>query len=352
PPVDASLDDIAALARTIGPRPPGSPHERRAAHYVGERLSALGIPSTTLPLKTPRGVAGPLVVPLILAVASVVVAYAVEGLGLLLGLAALLLLAAEALGPRPLARLLASAPTQSVLGLIPALRTARGAPPERLVILTAHLDSGRGGLIWRRPLVRHLRALVVAVAVAAVAIPVLQAIALTTPSRAPWLLSLIPLAVVLVALGLLTEEAIRGRPVPGANDDASGVAAVLAVGRALQRAHPRHVETWLLFTAASEAGQVGMRRFLAENQLDPERTYFIVVDAVGAGLVRYTRAEGVVWTRDSSPALVRIASDLARQHPAWGVSPYVHRLYPTDQSVALARGYQAIGVLGYDPRGG
>jgi Zn-dependent M28 family amino/carboxypeptidase len=147
---------------------------------------------------------------------------------------------------------------------------------------------------------------------------------------------------------LLLQRQLHGRPVLGANGNASGVAAALAVAEALQRDRPAHVETWFLFTSGEEAGLAGMIRFLSDNRFNRETTYFVNLDNVGAGRVRYTTAEGMIIPLQSSPILVRIAGEVAAMHPDWRARPIVHHLLPTDQFAALARGYQAISIMAYD----
>lgn len=346
-------NDIATLAARIGPRPPGSAYERRAAGYVIERLQQLGVPAALLPVRVPRGFG--LIYATIFAIAalSVPLAWFSETLGLVLSVVALILAALEVTGRPALSLLAATRSSHNVLGLI---APDRGLAPDeadrlRRVVLTAHLDTARSGWLSQQPIVGWLRPLALLVAAAMVLLPVLQAIALATPSRIPWYLSLAPLAVLVGAIVFLLQREIRGVPVAGANDNASGVAALLGVAAALQRRRPRNLEVWLLFTAGAEAGGAGMRQFLRENRFDLDRTYFVNLDSVGAGTVRYSRGEGLLLLQRSSPVLLRIAGEVAREHPEWGLRPQTHRLPATDQSVILTYGYQAIGLFAADGHG-
>lgn len=347
------FDDIATLAASIGPRPAGSRQERRAAHYVAERLRQIGVPEATLPIRVPRAYALTYIVLYLALVASVVLARYSEPLGFLISAVVLVLLALEGTARPTLSRLAASRTSQNVIGLIGIATGAPAGDAETLrrVVLTAHLDSARSGFLSRPAVVRWFRELTVAVVTAAMLVPLLQVVALATPSAIPWRLSLVPAVLLVAASAVLLEREVRGRPVPGANDDASGVAVVLATVAALHRDHPRHLETWALFTAGAEAGMAGIRQFLRENLFDPERTYFINVDSVGSGSVRYTLFEGLALPRRSSPVLVRVAGEVALAHRGWDVRPYAQVLVPTDQSVILAHGYQAIGVLAVGPDG-
>ncbi|HET9014974.1 MAG TPA: M28 family peptidase [Thermomicrobiaceae bacterium] len=347
------FNDVATLAGRIGPRPAGSPPEQQAATYVAERLQHLDIPSATLPVAIPRAFSLAYLTLFAVAALSVAAAWFSPVLGLILCLIAIGLLVAEGTAHPTVSRLLASRPSQSVVGLIPALADEgeEVADPPRRVILTAHLDSGRAGLLTRPFLIRRFRALTLAMLGSVVLIAVLQIAQLAARSRVPWYVSLVPLVVLLAGVALLVEREARGGAVAGANDDASGVAAVLGVAATLQRDRPVHVETWTLFTSGEEAGMAGLRQFLAENRFDPNRTYFVNVDSVGAGGIRYTRGEGLAMLLRSSPILTRMANEIARNHPEWAVRSQAHQLLPTDQYVALSQGYQAIGVFAVDASG-
>ncbi|ACZ39961.1 M28 family peptidase [Sphaerobacter thermophilus] len=346
-------NDIATLATRIGPRPPGSPYERRAAGYVIERLQQMGVASTLLPVRIPRGFNLVYATLFVVAALSVPLALVSEILALVISLAALVLAALEVTGRPALSRLAATRISHNVLGLI---APARGLPAgereqPRRVVITAHLDTARSGWLSQQPIVARLRLLAVATAASMILLPVLQAVALATPSRIPWYASLVPLVILIGATVLLLQRELRGVPVAGANDDASGVAALLSIAGALRRNPPRELEVWLLFTAGAEAGGAGIRQFLRDNLFDPDRTSFISLDSVGAGNIRFTRGEGLLLLRRSSPMLLRIAGEVAREHPEWGLRPQTHRLPATDQSVVLLHGYTAIGLFAADDQG-
>ncbi|MDQ7825630.1 MAG: M28 family peptidase [Candidatus Eremiobacteraeota bacterium] len=70
---------------------------------------------------------------------------------------------------------------------------------------------------------------------------------------------------------------------PGAMDNASGVAVLLALSRHFSLEPPGGAVLHFLFTGAEEIGLCGSFRFLAERQQDfpPERTYVVNLDGVG-----------------------------------------------------------------------
>lgn len=352
-PLAVYFEDVASIASMIRGRSPGSADERRAAEYVAERLQEFRIPSTTLPFQTPRSWIPPYIAIFSLAALSIPLTRLSAIAGLVVSLAAVVLLVIAFTSWTRITRLMAKVESQNVVGLIPA-RPAKqeGSPASmRRIVLSAHLDTANSGWLWKPSLVRWFRPLALLVFAAVVILPILQLIGLFAAGSILWVVSIIPFVILLAAIILLAETLLRGVPVAGANSDASGIAVVLAAAEVLRKERPAHLETWILFTGAEEAGMVGMSAFLEENQFDPDTTYFINVDSVGAGFVRYTFEQGLVLPRRSSPILVRIAGSIARSEPKWHVQPVVQPLIPADQIVALARGYQAISITARDGEG-
>ncbi len=342
-------DDITSLSRDIGPRLPGTGKERRAAQYVTERLRDLGVPSALLPLRTAPSFVPVYVTLFAVAAVSVPLVAASRFLGLLIAVFGAGLILLELFDrPRVSDYFFAKRRSNNVLGLIPAQINDEIGEPARRVILSAHIDTGRGGLLWHHVVVRSFRLITIAVLASSLLIPVLLLAYAIWQITAIWIASWVLMAILLTAAGLLAESEINGTPLTGANDNASGIAALLAVATSLQRSHPNHVETWFLFTTGVEAGLTGMNRFLDENSFNVNATYFINVDHVGSGRVHYTRAEGLLRTLKSSPPLTRLAADVASHHPEWNVTSEVHRLLPTDQYAALRRGYQALTIMALD----
>ncbi len=340
--------DITSLARDIGPRLPGTGKERRAAQYVMDRLRETGVAAGLLPVKTPPSFI-PIYVTIfaIIAVAVPAVAFS-RYLGLLISLFGSGLLVLELINRPLISDLFATRKSHNVLGIIPAEINDDVGEPARRVILSAHLDTGRAGLLWHRWLVRSFRLFVLAILGCAILVPLLLLANAIHQSTALWIASWIAMAILLAAAILMVESEWRGVPLPGANDNASGVAVTLAVASALHESRLTHAEIWFLFTTGEEAGLIGMNRFLDENSFNPDTTYFINVDHVGSGRIHFTREEGLLRSLRSSAPLTRLVSDISSHHPEWNVTGEAHRLLPTDQYAALRRGYQAVTIFALD----
>jgi hypothetical protein len=165
------------------------------------------------------------------------------------------------------------------------------------------------------------------------------------------------LASALLAASLpLFGDVQRNQIVPGANDNASGVATVLALAERYG-GRLRNWDVWVLLTGAEEGMLLGMRDWLAarRSQLDPDRTVFLNVDMAGYGDVRYMTAEGLVFPRRYDERLVELCDQIASadSEGRFHARRMVSRL-ATDACVAAAEGYPAIRIsclneLGFAP---
>ncbi len=104
-----------------------------------------------------------------------------------------------------------------------------------------------------------------------------------------------------VVLGALATAAVadlwRGQTVQGANDNLSGVAALVALAEMLAADRPRGLRVMLVSCGAEETLQDGIRAFVARHgaSLPPESTTFVNLDTVGSPHLIMLEAEGPIW---------------------------------------------------------
>ena len=128
----------------------------------------------------------------------------------------------------------------------------------------------------------------------AVLLPLLGARLAGIDSNLVSALQVIPTLFLLIGAFSLAE--IELSPVvPGANDNASGVATVLARRRTSSATRPSTSTSGSSSPAPEKCLQEGMRSFVRayREQLDPADTYVICVDTVGHGNVRYETVGGL-----------------------------------------------------------
>jgi hypothetical protein len=208
-----------------------------------------------------------------------------------LALATLASFDAEYSGRRQwLARVMPAGEGANVVGRVPA----RGRRRRRLV-LVAHVDAAQTGFPWRHPK--------------------LMGVGLR-PDEVPSFAGGPELGLALVALGgrrarlagaalLATAlggalDVARSGTVPGASDNATGVAAVLALVERFAAEPLEGVEVVALLPGCEESGTGGMRAWLrsSRHDLDPGSSLVLGLDTLGG-------AEPVVLAAEGPPRRVR-----------------------------------------------
>jgi Zn-dependent M28 family amino/carboxypeptidase len=95
------------------------------------------------------------------------------------------------------------------------------------------------------------------------------------------------------------------------------VAAALELARRLEAHPPSGLDVWVVFTGAAEGLMLGMREWLRghADELDPRRTFFLNLDAIGSGKPRAVAAEGYVTIYQHDPRLARLADARSSSPP-------------------------------------
>jgi hypothetical protein len=137
--------------------------------------------------------------------------------------------------------------------------------------------------------------------------------------------------------------------VPGANDNLSAVAVLVALGRALSERPPAGVRVLLLSTGSEESFMEGMQGFMRRHggALDRERTTVLCLECVGSPTLTLIEAEGMLRMRPYSDTARR---RLAAAAAALDVELVrgLRTVAATDALVALRRGYAAATLASID----
>jgi hypothetical protein len=271
---DALRRDVEALCAIV--RDSAGPGERESSRLVARRLEEAGAEDVRIePFRWQRSW-GPRHA---LHFAAGIAAAATGRRAL--ALAALASFDAEFSGRSQwLGRLLPAGEGANVVARVPARGEGR-----RTLVLVAHHDAAQTGFVWRN---RWLagpewmpRAMLQELAFALAA-------ARSRRLRAA--------GAALLGAGIATAlDVARSPTVPGASDNATGVAAVIAVVRELAAEPLPGVDVIALVCGAEESGMGGMRAFLSATPLDPATSLVLGVDTLGAGEPVVLRAEGPPW---------------------------------------------------------
>ncbi len=336
------LDHIRKLAQGIGPRPSTGKAEREAAAYIQQQLEKFGFTVRVEKFRSVRSFSHTYIPIFILAIAGFVLAAAFDNgaVGLLLtGIAGVAFIGENTTTLHLANALVPKGKSQNVVG-----RLAARELPRRRLILTAHYDTARSGMMWHPGLVRDFRRTFVIQAFSMVALPVLVGAQAMSGERFFAYIAIPFASFVIVALLLLLQREIFYKHVPGANDNASGVGVVLSLAEALAADAPADTEVMVVATGCEEAGLVGMQKFIRVHKDDVERAWLINIDNVGAGDVSYTTAEGMLLKHKAGKDLTEMAEEVSKL-PDLRVSGKPFRVMSLGTEPVLLRRLEAITVI-------
>jgi hypothetical protein len=336
----------------------GTASERAAAARVAEWMRELGLREVSLEPVESRPRAG-----LVLGLHAAAVL-----LGLLwggFGGAALALLGALSFRlemrerRRILSRWLASPPSVNAVG------RAGHERARRRVVLSAHVDAAQAGFVFTPALAdffarraqgdRPRRAPPPgpnALPEALMAAGALLAVAGAMGAQGFWF----SLLCVGVGLGLLVSvlagfQWAGSRGTPGANDNASAVAAMLTCAEQLLARLPGDAELWVVGTGAEEVGCCGMHALLAAHpEWRPEETHFVNFECVGGGALHWVRTEGTLAKSGYPPRLLELARRVAEGGGFGEVTP-TDLMAGTDGHVPAQQGFPALSLISLEANG-
>jgi peptidase M28-like protein len=347
--VDA-LREIEELVAFEG-RWPGTDAERRAAAHLADKLRSLGREADVEPMSVWPNYPITHAIHALIAIASSVLSVYSAAAGTALVLFAAISTFGDLTGSFLLVRRLTGRrASQNVFS------RERARKPGKLV-LVAHYDAARGGAVFSRralerravlgklirrpigPFEPFFWSMMVILVCCSIRLFGVESTALTV-------VQFVPTVILIASVPLLLDIALSG-VVPGASDNASGVATVLRLAEHYG-GELRHFDVWVAFPGAEEAFLLGMRELVRKHrrELDAERTVFLNVDIAGNGTVRYMTKEGFVIAYRYHPALIELCDQIAEsdeEEMRFGARRMVSRM-ATDGLAARAAGYPAITI--------
>jgi Peptidase family M28 len=241
----------------------------------------------------------------------------------------------------------------------------RPKAPAR-VILCAHYDAARTGAVFASSVAARSARLAARLPVPVgpfrilfwalvLLLPILGARMAGLDSAVISALQVPSTLVLLIGAFALIDIELSG-VVPGANDNASGVATALSLAEELAADPPPHLDVWVLLTGAEECLQEGMREFLVAHrgELDPDTTYFVCLDTVGRGRPRFEATAGWVVSYALDARLNELCEAIAAVDAAGGrrylAVPLRHGR-AGDSLPPRVRGHRSIGITSLNDDG-
>jgi acetylornithine deacetylase/succinyl-diaminopimelate desuccinylase-like protein len=238
---------------------------------------------------------------------------------------------------------------------------------ERTVVFVAHHDAAHSGLVFHPALPRiAMERMPELHAEADQSIPVMYGVFLGPLLLALWgLTGLRPLrwAGTFFAMGATAAMAdIGARPVvPGANDNLSAVAVIIALAHGLRERPPENggshathgrgcgVRVILLSTGSEESFMEGMQGFIARHAaaLTTQSTEFVCLECVGSPLLCVVEGEGMLRMRHYTES-ARDALAAAGEAAGVPLRRGLRTVAATDALIALRAGYPTCMLGGVD----
>ncbi len=242
-------------------------------------------------------------------------------------------------------------------------RTPGPGAGEPRVFLCANVDAPRTGAvytgIWIRMAERAARRFPVVSSptriwfwsIAVLLLPVGARMAGFDPT---WLdyVQLVPTLILIVACFALGEIALSPAS-PGANANASGVAAALEVARLFDEDPPGNLRVELVLAGGGETTMQGFRSFVRghRKQLDPATTRFVSFESVGRGQPRFALSGGLAVSLPLDTQLAELCAAVAIAHDGEGAfdAEPIRDARATAAIVARAHRYPAIAITCREP---
>jgi hypothetical protein len=338
----ALLDELCAIHR-----PSASPGEREAAEWLLEQLRQLGIEGRIESEPAHGTYWWPLGIAAALGAIGGIAAtrgHRVLGAALAgLGTAA----AVDDLPPHGRRRLRRLLPHGERSQLIAELGPADA---EKVVVIGAHHDAARSGLLYSPAVPETLLRSIPPERIPDTGPPLMwaaiggeAAVAVGAALGSRWLTTagtIWSAGAVLVFGDIASRDAV-----PGANDNGTGVVALLALARALSDDPPQNVRMVFLSTS-EEATCDGIAAWAEHNfpQLPRENTFFLGLDSVGSPHLAVLRGEGMLRMRDYPQRSLALLDGLAEELGI-ELKPNLRNRNATDAVQPLFAGYECASVV-------
>lgn len=337
------------LAETIGPRPAGSPAEKRGLDYTATCMAKWGYQVEHFPVQFAPSTA--------VQYPYMVGIFALAGCGLALPYLPWLALGLPFLNAalpqwtmwaarrrKPSAQsenvFASMQPLLSPSGSIQSMtdEKAESANPYTSLILVAHMDSARAipfhSRFWLR-LYNRTMDIIQRIAVMLSLLGALHWVGFRLPTG---LLTAGTFIAIFTAAGWLFVQlwgCWRCEYSPGAIDNASGIGVLLALAEYYASQQPQNLRLGFLFTSSEETGAHGAAAFADEFYVQGGHSAILVLDMVGAGdILRYVSEDGVYFPIRTDARLNQMIKTAYPQ-----ASPQKETLRSGDHAAFIRRGF-------------
>ena len=340
------MEHIEEMASQIGPRAPTSENERRASEYIRSVLEKNGHDVRVDRFRSPSTFSWYYGVPCFLVLSSPVIFLFSALLAFIIALLGMIFFLIEMNTRETISRLFPKGESQNVIARVMPKKKA-----TKRIVIVAHHDTSKPSISFHPKLIRYFRTTIILMIFSVIFVPTVYGLIIMFSLNGPLFYVSIPFSLyLLISVLVLIHRELAYEHVDGANDNATGIGVLLGLSQELSNSKPENTQVWLLSTGCEEVGCVGMIRFLEKYGKELADAYFICIDNVGGGHIRYTKAEGLIKAFRCSERLVE---QFRRSSSSQNIDaePFVCKIYPTNALPCLTRGHRAISILATDKKG-
>ena len=241
----------------------------------------------------------------------------------------------------PLRRLVPKGNSQNVFAVL----APQGEVHQDLVLI-GHVDSQHTPLIFRSAgWLTAYKAFSTSALIAFAGMVLLYLVGTFTQWSWVWQVSWIA-ALFAVLLLAMCWQAVSTPFTCGANDNATAAGLVLALAEHLRSEPLEHTRTWLVCTGSEEALHDGAIDFFRRHKDELIHPKTVVLESLGCAGPSWLTGEGIVLPILPDAKLVKLAEEVAKQHPE--LEGYPSRISGgvTEMSDAIRAGVPAITLMG------
>jgi peptidase M28-like protein len=220
------------------------------------------------------------------------------------------------------------------------------ADADRTIVFIAHHDAAHAGLVFHPalPQIADRLGLIEGqdtsppLMAPVIGGPILAALGALSGRR---LLAKLGVFFGLGTVAAMADIGLR-KTVPGANDNGTGVVALLALARRLAEEPPEGIRVVLLSAGSEESFSEGIKAFGERHfpSLPRESTFFLCLESLGSPHLLVLRGEGFLKMREYPQRALALMDGLAEELGIW-LYPNLRLRNGTDGLEPLAAGYES-----------
>lgn len=317
------MSHLRKFSVDIGARQSTSDAERLAARYFEQSLRHLNLEPAYEKFLARRNPSIPLLCCYLIMLGSVLL-FRVSPIAFCVTfIVGLLLLLLELMGKSFVGSLQWRFPSGNVVA-----RIAPYQQVERKVVLLAHLDTHREafyqGKRWSgfyrffvplQVVIDILLAMWLVVITGATILKVDELVLIDL-----WRVALVLAVPMAVTFFAVLSKGLLRRYSKGADDDASGLAILLNLAHHYSQRTPSSTEIWLVALGCEDVGVMGLKHFLRAHRSELKGAAWIVLEGLGGEQPVCYRREGLILPFHANRSLLRIAEDINKVYPHYGLS--------------------------------